>query len=50
MCKKVKLEEEIKWSKVERKAAEERQLQRYLAYVESGLSMTKWIKEKSKSK
>ena len=39
-------EVERKWTEEERRIAEERQKQRFLAYMNSSLSMTKWIEER----
>ena len=42
-------EMERKWTDEERRIAEKRQKQRFLAYMNSGLSMTKWIEEQRKA-
>ena len=47
MNEKQKIEWQVKWTEVERRIAEERQKQRFLAYMNSGLSMTKWIEERN---
>jgi len=47
MNEKQKIEWKVEWTEEERRTAEERQTQRFLAYMNSGLSMTKWIEEHS---
>lgn len=47
MDEKQKIEWQMEWTEEERKIAEERQKQRFLAYMNSGLSLTKWIEERN---
>ena len=50
MNEKQNYEMERKWTEDECREAEERQKQRFLAYMNSGLSMTKWIEEQRELK